>query len=93
MIERILTLLLFCLQAQNDNIAGWSDNINKIKSVLVRCLVETEYLDHFKSTTSIPFPFVEELEQGIRENNGYRSASRHLIAFVEEDREVMLKQS
>ena len=58
------------LQAQNDSIAGWSDNtINKIKSVLVRCLVETEYLDHFKSTTLNPVLLCEELEQGIRENN------------------------
>ncbi len=58
------------LQAQNDGVAGWSDNtIEKIKSVLVRCLVETEYLDHFKSTTLNPVFLCEELEQGIRENN------------------------
>lgn len=58
------------LQAQNDIIAGWSDNtINKIKSVLVHCLVETEYLDHFKSTTLNPVFLCEELEQGILENN------------------------
>ena len=58
------------LQAQNDSVAGWSDStISKIKSVLVRCLVETEYLDHFKSTTLNPVLLCEELEQGIRENN------------------------
>lgn len=58
------------LQAQNDSVAGWSDNtISKIKSVLVRCLVETEYLDHFKSTTLNPIFLCEELERGIRENN------------------------
>lgn len=58
------------LQAQNDSIAGWSDNtINKIKSVLVRCLVETGYLDHFKSTILNPVFLCEELEQGIREND------------------------
>lgn len=58
------------LQAQNDSIAGWSDNtINKIKSVLVRCLVETEYLDHLKSTTLNPVFLCEELEQGICEND------------------------
>ena len=56
------------LQAQNDSIAGWSDNtINKIKSVLVRCLVETEYLDHLKSTTLNPVFLCEEFEQGICE--------------------------
>ena len=58
------------LQAQNDSVAGWSSStISKIKSVLVRCLVETEYLDHFKSTTLNPVLLCEELEQGIRENN------------------------
>ena len=58
------------LQAQNDSVAGWSDStISKIKSVLVRCLVETEYLEHFKSTTLNPVFLCEELEQGIRENN------------------------
>ena len=58
------------LQAQNDSVAGWSGStISKIKSVLVRCLVETEYLDHFKSTTLNPVLLCEELEQGIRENN------------------------
>ena len=58
------------LQAQNDGVAGWSDStISKIKSVLIRCLVETEYLEHFKSTTLNPVLLCEELEQGIRENN------------------------
>ena len=58
------------LQAQNDSVAGWSDStISKIKSVLVRCLVETEYLEYFKSTTLNPVLLCEELEQGIRENN------------------------
>ena len=58
------------LQAQNDSVAGWSDStISKIKSVLVRCLVETEYLDHIKSTTLNPILLCEELEQGIREND------------------------
>lgn len=65
-----LNIFFSRLQAQNDSIAGWSDNtIKKIKSVLVRCLVETEYLDHFKSTTLNPVLLCEELEQGIRENN------------------------
>lgn len=58
------------LQAQNDGVAGWSDStISKIKSVLIHCLVETEYLEHFKSTTLNPVLLCEELEQGIRENN------------------------
>ena len=58
------------LQAQDDRVAVWSSNtIDKIKSVLVRCLVETGYLDHFRSTTLNPIFLCEELEQGIRENH------------------------
>ena len=67
--RRELNTFFSRLQAQNDSVAGWTNNtIEKIKSVLVRCLVETEYLDHFKSTTLNPIFLCEELEQGIREN-------------------------
>lgn len=60
------------LQAQDDNIASWSEaTINKIKSVLVRALVETEYLDSAKDTTLNPVFLCEELEQGIKENNDF----------------------
>lgn len=58
------------LQAQNDTVASWSDStISKIKSVLVRCLVEVKFLDHSRATTLNPVYLCEELEQGIRENN------------------------
>lgn len=58
------------LQAQNDTVASWSDStIGKIKSVLVRCLVEAKFLDHSRATTLNPVYLCEELEQGIRENN------------------------
>lgn len=60
------------LQAQDDNVASWSEaTINKIKSVLVRALVETEYLDSAKDTTLNPVFLCEELEQGIKENNDF----------------------
>lgn len=60
------------LQAQDDNVASWSEaTINKIKSVLVRVLVETEYLDSAKDTTLNPVFLCEELEQGIKENNDF----------------------
>lgn len=65
-----LNIFFSRLQAQNDSVAGWSDNtIGKIKSVLVRFLVETDYLDHFKSTTLNPVFLCEELERGICQNN------------------------
>ena len=60
------------LQAQDDAVASWSENtINKIKSVLVRVLVETEYLDSIKDTTLNPVFLCEELEQGIKANGDY----------------------
>ncbi|OUP58223.1 DUF1819 family protein [Pseudoflavonifractor sp. An184] len=62
------------LQAQNDSVSAWSENtVNKIKSVLVRMLVETEYLDGIRSTTLNPVFLCEELEEGIRANNDYEA--------------------
>lgn len=58
------------LQEQDDSVAAWSEGtINKIKSVLVRMLIETEYLDDIKDPTLNPILICEELEEGIRENN------------------------
>ena len=58
------------LQAQNDSVSAWSENtVKKIKSVLVRMLVETEYLDGIRSTTLNPVLLCEELEEGIRVNH------------------------
>ena len=62
------------LQAQNDSVTAWSENtVSKIKSVLVRMLVETEYLDGIRSTTLNPVLLCEELEEGIRANNDYEA--------------------
>ena len=62
------------LQAQNDSVSAWSENtVSKIKSVLVRMLVETEYLDGIRSTTLNPVLLCEELEEGIRANNNYEA--------------------
>ena len=58
------------LQAQNDSVSACSENtVSKIKSVLVRMLVETEYLDGIRSTILNPVLLCEELEEGIRANN------------------------
>ena len=57
------------LQAQDDRVAAWSEaTIGKIKGVLLRMLVETEYLDNIRGTTLHPVFLYEELERGIREN-------------------------
>ena len=66
------------LQAQNDSVSAWSENtVNKIKSVIVRMLVETEYLDGIHATILNPILLCEELEEGIRANNDYEV----LLAF------------
>lgn len=60
------------LQAQDDSVSTWSEGtINKIKSVLIRMLIETEYLDDKNDTDLNPIFICEELEQGIKENNDY----------------------
>lgn len=39
-----------CLQEQSDTVASWSDStITKLKQVIARVLVETEYLDNIKA--------------------------------------------
>ena len=60
------------LQEQDYSVASWSEaTINKIKSVLMRMLIETEYLDNLKDTTLNPVSLCEELDRGIRENNDF----------------------
>ena len=66
------------LQAQSDQIAGWSDStIDKIRGVLLRSLVETEQLDSTRSTSLHPILISEELKTGMM-RNGDREA---LVAF------------
>lgn len=65
-----LNLFFTELQAQNDAIAQWSDStVNKIKGVLTRMLVETEYLDTVRAVELNPVLLSEELERGIRANH------------------------
>lgn len=60
------------LQASEDSVAAWSETtISKIKSVLVRMLVETEYLDSYKCSNLNPIFISEELEMGIRANEDF----------------------
>ena len=58
------------LQEQDDTVATWSDStITKIKQVLVKILVENEYLDNVKSETLNPVLISTLLENAIRANN------------------------
>ena len=62
------------LQAQDDSVSAWSETtVKKIKSVLVRVLIETEYLDGRNDTTLNPVLLCEELEQGIKENGDFEA--------------------
>lgn len=62
------------LQAQDDTVSTWSEStVNKIKSVLVRMLIETEYLDGRNDTTLNMVLLCEELEQGIKANGDYEA--------------------
>ena len=57
------------LQEQDDTVATWSDNtITKLKQVLARVLVETEYLDSLKSDHLNPVWLQPILENAIRSN-------------------------
>ena len=57
------------LQEQDDTVATWSDNtIMKLKQVLARVLVETEYLDNLKADHLNPVWLHPMLENAIRSN-------------------------
>ena len=66
------------LAEQDDNVASWSDaTVQKIKQVLVRMLVENEYLDNTRADHLNPILIGSLLEERIRAN-GDNAA---LIAF------------
>jgi uncharacterized protein YaaR (DUF327 family) len=70
--RQTLNVFFTRLQEENDNVASWSDKtIAKIKQVLVKSLVETEFLDSNKAKTLNRILLSEELEKGIRENKDY----------------------
>ena len=64
------------LQEQDDTVATWSDNtITKLKQVLARVLVETEYLDNLKSDHLNPVWLQPILENAIRSNGDLAALS------------------
>ena len=57
------------LQEQNDTVASWSDStIAKVKQILARVLVETEYLDNIKADHLNPVWLHPILENAIKSN-------------------------
>lgn len=63
-------VFLMCLQEQDDYVATWSvSTIGKIRQVLIKILVENEYLDNINSDHLNPVLISRVLENGIRANN------------------------
>lgn len=57
------------LQEQNDTVASWSDStITKLKQIIARVLVETEYLDNLKADHLNPVWLHPVLENAIKSN-------------------------
>jgi len=57
------------LQEQDDTVASWSDStITKLKQILMRVLVENEYIDNLKSEHLNPVMLFGILENAIRMN-------------------------
>lgn len=64
-----LNVFFLRLQEQDDSVATWSDTtITKIKQVLVRILVENEYLDDVKAEQLNPVFLHSVLENAIQTN-------------------------
>ena len=58
------------LQEQDDNVASWSDpTIQKLKQVLLKTLVDNEYVDSTKADKLNPVLISPLLENAIREEN------------------------
>lgn len=58
------------LQEQDDAVATWSDTtITKLKQIIARILVETEYLDDIRSDHLNPVWLNPVLENAIKSNN------------------------
>lgn len=68
--ERDINVFFMRLQEQDDLIATWSENtIHRIVLVLIKILVETDYLDNRKSDRINPVLISSLLENAIRNNN------------------------
>ena len=70
------------LQEQNDTVASWSDTtITKLKQIIARVLVETEYIDSIKADHLNPVWLHPALENAIR-SNGDMAALPAFNCFV-----------
>lgn len=64
--KKDINLFLSELASQNEQISTWSEStLTKIRSVLIKILAETDYLDNIKSETLNPVFLYEEVERVI----------------------------
>lgn len=64
-----LNVFFMRLQEQNDTVATWSEStITKLKQVIIKILVENEYLDNIKSEQLNPVWLFPILENAIKAN-------------------------
>lgn len=76
--QKDINVFFMQLQEQDECVAGWSEStIKKIRQVLIKILVENEYLDTAKSDHINPVWLNPVLENAIKANNDDRA----LIAF------------
>ena len=76
--QKDINVFFMQLQEQDECVAGWSEStIKKIRQVLIKVLVENEYLDNTKSDHLNPVWLCPVLENAIKAN----SDDRALIAF------------
>ena len=70
--KKDLNIFILELCEQNEELATWSDATwQKIRQVLMRCLVECEYVDSCRSTKLNPVWITPELLDGIHRNGDY----------------------
>lgn len=71
-----LNVFFLRLKEQDDSVASWSDStITKLKQVIVKTLVENEYLDNIKSDKLNHIWLSPVLENAIRSNNDEQALS------------------
>ena len=68
--KKDMNVFFYRLQEQDDEVATWRDaTVQKIKQVLIRSLVECDFLDSTKSEQLNPVCITPELEDELRQKN------------------------
>ena len=74
--QKDINVFFMQLQEQDDCVAGWSETtVKKIRQILIRVLVENEYLDNIKSDHINPVWLNPTLENAIRTQNDVKALS------------------